>query len=171
MKTIEMKLYTFEELSHKAKQVALNDYRGINTEFDWWECSYDTWKEMGVQIESFDLYREEIDLQLFYDEEDTAENILSFFGHNDFYDFAKDYLETKKKLKKTYEDSFDEYGECEDYDLELEEANDLFQYCLKTAILYWLKGELEYLESDEAVADTLEANEFEFTEYGKRFHL
>ena len=82
-----------------------------------------------------------------------------------------DIVKLEKKIDKTYEDSFDEFGECEDYDFELEELNDLFQYDLKHALLFWLQSELEYLESDEAIADTLEAHEYDFTRQGKRFHL
>ena len=166
-----MKLYYFDELSDKAKETAINDYRDINVDYDWWECSYNTWEEMGVKINHFDIYRQDIGLEFYETEEEVAKYIVIDFGHNEFYDFAKEYLEAKKKIDKTYKDSFDEFGECEDYDFELEELNDLFQYDLKHAILFWLKEELEYLQSDEAIADTLEANEFEFTEYGKRFHL
>ena len=38
---------------------------------------------------------------------------------------------------------------------------------LKRDILYWLRCEFEYLMSDEAIIDTIEANEYEFTKEGK----
>lgn len=159
-----MKLYTFDELSDKAKETAINDYRHINIHYDWWQPSYDTWNEVGLQILHFDLYKQDLGYEFFDNEEDVAENILVIFGHNEFYDFAKQYLEAKKKLDIEYEEN-------EEYDLDLDELNSLFNHDLKLAILHWLEGEYEYLQSDESVADTLEANEFEFTEYGKRFHL
>ena len=169
MKTIELTLYKFDELPKETQEKVITDNRYINTEFDWWECTFDTWKEIGVRIESFDLYKMNIDILLFYTEEDTAQSILSFFGHNDNYDFARKYLEYKKKLDKTYEDSFDEFGECQEYDEELDDANHLFQADLRNALLSWLREEMEYLESDQAIIDTLEANDYDFTEDGKLY--
>jgi len=169
MKTIEVTLYKFDELSDEAQNKAIEDNRGILTDFGlyWWEPTYYTWKDIGVRIESFDLYKMEVDISLFFSEEDTAESILLFFGHNDYYDFARKYLEYKKKLDKTYEDSFDEYGECQEYDEDLDDANALFQADLRNAILSWLKGEYEYLESDEVIAEYLSENEFDFTINGE----
>lgn len=167
MKTIELTLYKFDELSKETQEKVIVDKRCINTEFDWWQCTYDTWNEIGVRIESFDLYNMDIDILLFYTEEDTAQSILSFFGHNENYDFARKYLEYKKKLDKTYEDSFDEFGECEEYDEELDDANALFQTDLRNALLSWLREELEYLQSDQAIIDTIEANDYDFTINGK----
>lgn len=41
MKIINLKLYSFHELNREAKQNALNTYRGINVDFNWWDCVYE----------------------------------------------------------------------------------------------------------------------------------
>lgn len=170
MRTIETKIYRFEELSDLAKENAIDMLRFINTnDTDWWQCSFDTWREIGVQINSFDLFKEKIEIDLFYSHEDVAQRIVSSFGHNESYDFAKEYLELKKKLDKTYENEFDEWGECAEYDDELDDANALFYADLENAIIWWLRLEMDYLESDDAIIDTIEANEYEFTEIGERY--
>jgi hypothetical protein len=168
MKTIEVKLYKFNELPEEVQDKVITNNRGINTEnSDWWYFSFDTWKEVGVRIEHFDLYKMDIGISLFYSEEQTAESILSFLGDNENYEFARRYLEYKKKLDKTYENEFDEWGECEEYDDELYDANHLFQDDLKNALLSWLREEMEYCESDQAIIDTIEANDYDFDINGK----
>lgn len=41
MKTITLKLYSFNELAKEAKEKALTIYRDINTSFDWWDDEYE----------------------------------------------------------------------------------------------------------------------------------
>src|SRR6187402_1337977 len=41
MKVINLKLYQFKELDRKAKENALNLYRDINVNFNWWESVYE----------------------------------------------------------------------------------------------------------------------------------
>jgi len=41
MKTIQLNLYSFEELDEKAKQIALAAYFELNTDYGWWDYTYD----------------------------------------------------------------------------------------------------------------------------------
>lgn len=55
MRTIEVKVYTFDELSDSAKQKALDKHRYWDVQHDWWDWTYDDWicqvslKGYGVQ--------------------------------------------------------------------------------------------------------------------------
>jgi hypothetical protein len=171
MKTIEVKLHTFDELSDKAKEFAINEHRDINVDYDWYQCTKDEFDELGVVIKSFDLYRRQIELDFKYNLEDVCQSFVYEFNNISIAEYAKRYLEAKKKLDKTYENEFDEWGECEEYNEEMELLNSLFIKDLEEELLSWLDSEYEYLQSDEAIAETFEANEYEFTEEGKRFKL
>jgi len=160
MRTIEVKLYEFNELSDEAKQKAIRDNSEINMHYDWWDCTHETWKEIGVRIDSFDLYKQHVGFNNLYDYEDIAQSILSFFGEeNDTYAFAKEYLEQVRKLDE----------ESEDYDEDKEALEEEFYIELENTIFDWLRTEYEWLISDEAIAETLEVNEYEFTENGSRY--
>ena len=54
MKTIEIKLYTFSELSEDAKQKEIGSLYDINLDDDWWDNAYEDAKSIGVDIDSFD---------------------------------------------------------------------------------------------------------------------
>ena len=64
MREITVKAYKFDELSEAAQDRALNAFRCINVEYDWWEDSYDTiraaGKLLGLEIDRIyfdtDLY-------------------------------------------------------------------------------------------------------------------
>lgn len=170
MRTIETRIYYYEELDGFAQRKALAHFSDINLDHDWYQPTFETWNEMGVSIKSFDLYRKHIELDLMYSFEDTAISIVSYFGEDhDGYKFAQDFLMYKKKLDKTYENSFDEFGECQEYDDELEDACDLFYADLKESIYTWLEAEWDYLQSEEAVEESIIANEIEFTKEGRVF--
>ena len=168
MKTIEVTLYTFDELSDKAKEFAINEYRDINVHYDWYQCSIETFSEFGIVIKSFDLHNKgTIELDFKYNLDDICQSFVYEFNNNSIAECAKEYLEAKKKLNKTYENEFDEWGECEEYNEELELLDGLFTKDLEEEILSWLDSEYEYLQSDEAIAETLEANEYDFDINGK----
>lgn len=50
MKTIEIKVYSFDELSEEAQQKAIESNRHFNVEYeDWYECVYDNFKEQALK--------------------------------------------------------------------------------------------------------------------------
>ena len=50
MREMTVTVYSFAELSDDAKKRALNAFRDINVEFDWWEGSYYTIRAAGTSI-------------------------------------------------------------------------------------------------------------------------
>ncbi|MBM9615232.1 hypothetical protein JWJ90_13175 [Desulfobulbus rhabdoformis] len=45
--TLTINLYSFEELSDEAKQHAIEEYHDINTDHDWWDCSFEQFAEVA----------------------------------------------------------------------------------------------------------------------------
>jgi len=185
MHTKTLECYTYEELSDEAKKNALEKHREINVDAEWWE---DDWfiekaKEYGFIAEMKDLcfsihsgfaYFYELDLDdtfwqkyinhlvcyktdpdilsdilLLMDDmtisigsrNDSSEVGISFYGDDMNADVLYEKLSDKFNLPESIENYID----------------DLNQEILKS-----LRKQEEYLYSDEAVADTLIANEFEF---------
>jgi len=54
MKTITLKLYSFNELDKSAKEKTLTTYRDFNVEFDWWDDEFEDFIElcsyMGIAV-------------------------------------------------------------------------------------------------------------------------
>jgi len=119
MKTIEVKIYSFDELSEEAQKKAINSHSDINVNSDWWESVYYDAKQTGLKITSFDLERNRHAKGNFILSAcEVAQNILSNHGEN-----------------------------CETF---------------KTAAC-------DYLQSEEAIKESLIINEFDFLESGKRY--
>lgn len=154
MKTIETRVYYYEELDGSAKNNALSYFSDINLDDDWWQPTYETWRENGVVIKSFDLYKDEVELDFTDEFVDVATSIASFFGEvNDNYKFAQDYLNAIDNLTED----------------EIEDANDLFYSDLQDCIAHWLNNEFDYLLSEEAVEDAIIDREIMFTKDGRVF--
>jgi len=174
MRIIETEVYTFDELSDGAKENAINELREINVEHDWWDCTYETFRELGIRIEHFDLgRRSEIGIDLIETHHEVAINIISTFGENGLKANAEYFIEQRDKLVKELGEgdevagySVKEGNEIK-FDLRVETIEEYYFNGLKRDILHWLRCEFEYLMSDEAIIDTIEANEYEFTKEGK----
>jgi hypothetical protein len=50
MKTKTITLYTFDELSDKAKEQARNWFREGNFDYAWWQFTYDDAERIGLNI-------------------------------------------------------------------------------------------------------------------------
>ena len=154
MKTIETKVYRYEELDSFAKNRALSYFSDININEDWWQPTYETWSEMCVRIKSFDLYTKYLELEYWGDFIDVATSIVSFFGKgHEGYKFAQDYLNANENLTED----------------EMEDADGLFYSDLKECILDWLDSEWNYLMSEEIVEETIIDRGIEFTKDGRVF--
>lgn len=153
MKTITINIYNFKELSEKTQQKVLEKLSDINVDFDWWDSLYDDAKQAGLEIESFDIYNREISGKLDGFFIDSIEWILKNHGEScDTYKIAKEYLPKYEKSKKE-DDTLD--------DLREEYAGKLCQCYLKM-----LTDEYNYFTSEEAILETIEANEYTFESDG-----
>ena len=83
MKTIEINLYEFSELSDKAKQKAISKLSDINVSHDWWNFTYDDAENIGLKITSFNLDRNRHAKGKFIISGcEVAEKIMSEHGEN-----------------------------------------------------------------------------------------
>jgi len=164
MRVIETKVYQFSELSEEAKETAIEKLSSINVEYNWWEFTYEDAKEIGLRITSFDLERNRHAKGEFINSAtETAENIIENHGATcETYKTAKAFLDALEKLTAPHENIEDVNED------EIEELEDEFLIDLLEDYSILLEEECEYLQSEEAIIETIEANDYEFTEYGKR---
>lgn len=159
-RTIEISVFKFSELKGKAKEKARNWFREGGLDYEWWDSVYEDAKNVGLKITEFDLGRgQHIKGKFTQNAINVAEAIVKDHGHEtETYKSAKSFLkEWKTKRKKDFEES--------------EEAEDLGSEFLKTILNDYariLQNEYDYLTSDEAVDENIEANEYEFNEDGSR---
>ncbi len=156
MKTIETKVYTFDELSDKAKDTARDWAREHVYDYDWWDSIYMDAETIGLKLKSFDLDRSRHATgSLMIDARDCADRIMKEHGNmTETYKTAALFL---KDIKRTRDDCTLEEV-CEEFLKELLEDYSLM-----------LQHESEYMVSDEHIDDMIQANEYTFTKEGKRF--
>jgi hypothetical protein len=165
MRQITTNVYQFEELSDEAKETALNDMRDINVDYDWWDYMYDDAETIGLKITGFDLDRNRhAEGYLITGVGECINRILKEHGEGcNTYKLAKEYEKRLDELVEgdTSDENEDEFLQAEE-DLSEEFTNDLLEEyaCM-------LQSEYEALMEDEAVEDTILANDYEFTEEGK----
>lgn len=142
MKTIELKAYEFNELNDKAKEKVLQEYCSLNVDYEcWWEFCYEEFNNLGLNINSFDIYKREIDIDFIDDINEFCINVINNFGDEDIINVCEDYL--KNKGDKQY-----------------------YKKLIAEEVLTNLTNEYDYLISEEAVIETIEANEYYFNEDG-----
>jgi len=174
MRTIEIKAYQFKELDETTKQKVIEDNLHINVEYDWWDCTYETFEELGVKVREFDLYRGDCGLHFTLNYTDIASKIIDTFGESTPISITcKNFIKERDALVKKYGEGneIDGYSVKEElydeFDEEEEEIILDFTAELSADILEWLRQEYEWLTSEEAIIETIEVNEYEFTEEGK----
>lgn len=173
MRTIQTTVYTFDELSEGAKENAVNKLYDINVTYEWWDNTYYDAKTVGIKINGFDIDRGSyVQFDFINSAYDTAQQIVKEHGKDcQTYKDAEQFINEWDALVCKYSDGVktdvvtqeNEYDfDSEAYELEQEYKNDIEHEYLKT-----LRSEYEYLTSEEAIIETIEANEYEFTEDGK----
>lgn len=175
MRTIVIQAYKFNELVEQAKLQAVEDNTYINVQFDWWDCTYETFRECGIQVNSFDIgRRQECEIEFYEDYHEVAKNIVDTFGEAmEIVKDAKNFIKDRDALVKKYGEGneIDGYSVKDEFIMDFdEEEADLateFERELSCEILDWLRREYEHLTGEEAIIETIEANDIEFTKEGK----
>ena len=161
--------YKFEESSEKAKRNAIEHLYDINISFDWWDSIYDDAETIGCKIKEFDIDRGSYRKLVCNDAHETADLIIANHGETcDTYKLATEYLKDHDKIIDEAER--DEDGElANEYAVDklLDELDAEFARALGEEYLSLLRKEYEYLTSEDAIVETIQANEYEFTEEGK----
>lgn len=186
MRTIEIKAYQFSELSEEAKQKVLESLYDLNVDHDWWDYIYDDAKNVGIKIKGFGLDRNKgCEGELYDDAETVAEKILKEHGKAcETYKTAQRFLDDLATLRDNAKTEFEDYEvnnpekderEYEDYDDffgdnfedDFDELCEEFEKSILSDYADMLEKEYEYLTSEEAIIETIEANDYEFDENGK----
>jgi len=162
-------LYQFDELSEQAKQAAMEKLYDINVDHGWWDCTYDDAEGVGCKITGFDIGRPQMCDLTCDDAVETSGKIMENHGEScDTYKLAESFLQERDEIVNAAER--DEDGELADeyaLDKKLDEVEAEFVRALSEEYLSLLRNDYEYLTGEEAILESIEANEYEFTEDGK----
>ena len=131
-------VYKFDELPDDAKESALEKLWDINVEYDWFDCTIDDAKEIGIKISEFDIDHGTI--------------------KGEYYDDAVD---VKKAIMKNHGKTCDTYQTVLEYDLRKNDVEDDLLYSLLQDYLSILRKEYEYLTTKEAIIETIEMYTFD----------
>ncbi len=173
MKTIEITLYKFNELSEKSQQNAIENNYNINVDHDWWALTYDEAETVGLKINGFGLDRNKhCNLEFYYSAFEVAELIKEDHGENcNTYKKAVSFLNNWSKLVEKYSNGIEtdivSVLKEADFDEEADNLEEKFKNSLREDYAQILQDELEYLMSEEAIKEALIANDYDFTEDGK----
>lgn len=156
-------LYQFDELSAGAKEKVLREFADINVDYDWWQSVYIDAEDVGVKITSFDIDRGDIEIDFCESAEHTAHRIMGEHGDTcDTYKSAKNYLMERHGILTTAPKD-------KNIDQALTAVGNEFLCDIGEEYLAMLSKDYDYLTTEDAIAETIRANRYEFTEYGKQF--
>lgn len=149
MRTVEVQIFEFDELSEHAQNHALERYRYINLDHEWWDYIYDDAENIGLRISGFDLGRcPTVDGELIGTVGECCRRIIKCHGKTcDTYKLAVQYYRAKHERHPLSDAEF------------TEELCELYRVMLEK--------EFEYLTEDRVVADVFRCNEYEFTVDGE----
>jgi hypothetical protein len=169
MRNVRTKVYKFNELSEAAKQTAIRNFSNINVDFGWWESAYMDAENVGLKITSFGLDRNRHAKGNFIiSATDTAQRILKEHGETcETYNTASLFLNLTQQIENDYAGGTDE----DEYNIEseTEAAEDEFLNSILEDYSIILEKESEYLQSDQAIIETIEANQYEFLKDGSTY--
>ena len=172
--TVKTDVYKFNELSDETKEHCIEQMYDMNVDYDWWESvCYDA-EQIGLKITGFNLDRGSYCSGDFIEyANEVAELIIKNHGKMcETYKTAQDYLTEYNKLTK---DSLlcvecEEKAEClGDDDIDTDDIDAEFQKSLLEDYRIILQKEYDYLTSEEAIIETIECNDYNFTIDGKLF--
>ena len=162
MKTIEIKVYRFEELDEQTKEKVIENYRYINVDSTFWsDYIKEDFIRLGLEIKEFDLGCGNA-VKIYIDNlEETSKNIIHEFGNSEaIKQLAENYINEYEKIQANFKED-------EDVEREVELLDDQYEKKYSEYILLYLRASYDWETSDEAVYRTIEANEYDFTIEGK----
>lgn len=155
VKVIKTPVYDFDDLNDDAKEKARDWYRNGALDYEWWDSTFEDAENVGLRIKSFELDRGRHATGVFtQDALSVCEAIIANHGKD---------CETYKTAMQ-YKGAFRNELDSDEY----EAASEEFRNALLEDYSVMLQHEYEYLLSDEAVDENIRANEYTFTENGKR---
>jgi len=159
MKQYTINTYKYSELSEIAQQKAISEFSDINTEFEWWDFIYEDARNIGIKLDGFDIDRGNYcSGEFITNANDCANKILKEHGN-----MCETYLTASLFL--------DEYNQrfagAEDGADGLQDFESDFLQSLLEDYKILLRSEYEHITSLQGIADTINANDYDFFEDGK----
>lgn len=169
--TTETTVYSFDELSEKSQDKAVERLWDLNVDHEWWDYICDDAKNVGVEITDFDIYRNHIQGKLTLSLPDSANSVIGEHSNGSTRDTAEEYLKAYMAAFQAWQAGQD--ADSDPYDLtdfsyedEASEIANDYRLAILGDYLNMLKDAYEYLTGREAIVETILANEYEFTENG-----
>lgn len=148
-------VYPFSELSDDAKQTVIETLADINTGYEWWYSTFEDAANVGIKLTEFDIDRGSYCHGRIDDPEHTAKLILKDHGKDcETYMTADAFLCDISHINK-------------DDDITQDEITAEFERSILEDYRIMLQKEFEYMTSEEAIIETIKANEYEFTKDGE----
>jgi len=176
MRTIRIKVYTFDELNEKAKQTAIETHRFVNVDYNWWACTYgDAEENSGIRLTGFEIDGNLSATGEFIEGAMESAWLVTDNHREDTptYEIAQSFLTARSEIVWRHSDGvhIDKVAEGNeaDFDAEVDELETNYLKNMLKAYAKILQNESDYLQTDEAVIETIQANEWEFTEEGNDF--
>ena len=159
MRTIEIDVFTYAELEGKAKESARNWYL-TGQDYPWWH-------EALESIEGFcDLFNVKVKNYSVGAFENSWLTTNASNGNFRGWGKTEIYALKDKSITGYYIDFVLTDALIEMYALN-GDAKNSFEYAIEKAVRA-IRDDMEYQYSEEAVIDSMEANQYEFDEHGKR---
>jgi len=137
--------YYFAELDISAQERAVENNKEWALDEDWYEDTIDLFRDLGVDIDAFNLFSYNLSFELTQSIEQVCENIINEIG----FDWAE--------MCQNYLDSVDAQLALEPIDQDmLDDMEALFLKDLELDILGWLNKEYMELTEFSRVAEYLE---------------
>lgn len=156
MRKQEINIYTFEELPEKTRDKVLDKLREWNVDCDWWYSVYEDARNIGLDIDSFDIDNHTITGKFITTPDDTANKIIA--EHD--------------KACATYKTAA---GFCPALtansadDNAYDDAVDNFRRALLKDYLAQLSKKYDYLTDDKTLLEQIKEGEYEYYEDGRQF--
>lgn len=157
---VKTEVYEFSELSDDAQQIAIEALSDINIDHGWWDCMFEDAQTVDIKITEFDISGRSFCHGNIEDAEATAKLILKNHG-----DKCETYKTAKAFLDKLAAQAAKEIIDAVPGDLE-DLEND-FRMSILEDYRVLLSKEFDHLSSEEAIKETIKANEYEFTADGE----
>ena len=169
MRTIitETTAFKFNELTEEGQEKAIEGLWDINVDYEWWDFTYEDAENIGLKIEGFDIDRGAYcEGKFIGDALECAEKIVKEHGETcGTYADARAYLKERADIEQHA--VIDEWGQ---FDLKTDDKLDaLTNEFLKSLLEDYriqLRENYDYYTGREAVIETINANEYEFTREG-----
>lgn len=180
--TRERTLYKFDEPDERAQEKVLESLWDLNVDHDWWDHIYRDAANIGLKITELDTYRNTISGELTDYLLDSCKLIRKNHGKDcETFKTAKGYLNqyiaafVKWREIEQSSEVDDEFESWKPIDFleefkwtdEAREIEKEYQKALLEDYLSLLRGEYDYLTSEENIKESIRANDYLFTEDGR----